>query len=177
MSRRAISGFTLTELVVAMGVGLFVTALSSGFVNRLLRTETSLLGELSLVVDLANLAAVMRADIERADPGGVVRPRRDCLLFRYRSPSGTYEAGGFRLDGGRLQRRTSGGCPPAGCRSCAGGRWTSLTDGGDWRVVVLDFRVEGRGSGPAIVEVVLAARRRYPPRVERRFVSRILVRG
>ncbi len=181
--RRREAGFTLSELVVAMALGLSVLALLLGYFVRLLEAETSLSGRLALDRDLAELASVMRSEIRRAvvleATGGrrFMRPKADCLLFHYRSVDGRIRVGGYRLRHGRVQRRTSAGCPAGACRGCGQGRWASLSEASAWRAMRLAFRLHGAGRDPVLVEVVVEARQARPPWAERRLDLRILARS
>ena len=178
--RPSAAGFTLSELVVAMGLGGFVLALLLGFLGRLITEETSLLGRLALDRELAELAAIMRSGIQRAvvprdarDGRFVLPDGGDCLLFRYRSSGGRTRAGGYRLRSGQVQRRTSADCRSGVCRRCRQGHWASLSDASSWRVTRLVFRLRELASGLVLVEVVIEARRRHPPWVERRLDLRV----
>lgn len=180
--RPVATGFTLSELVVAMGLGGFVLALLLGFLGRLFVEESSLAGRLAIDRDLSEISAVMRTEIRRAvSPDGgrrFVRPREDCLLFRYRSAEGRVRDGGYRIRRGLIQRRTSVACRSTACAtSCRRGRWVALNDAADWRTTRLAFRLRVIGTAGILVEIVIEGRRRHPPWITRRLDLRVLARG
>ncbi len=195
MSLAGQRGFTLTELVVAMALGLFVMMVLLAFLNRLLVTETRLLRGIRFEQELATMMSRMMADLRRAgyspqagrsgEAGaflGLVQPRRDCLLYRYAHRSGgrsrplAADYAGFRLERGRIQMRTSlKGCPSDRCLDCRRGRWVSLNDAKDWRVTELSFVLQQSAVGSLHVGITLRAEMPARPPLQRRLQSALIV--
>lgn len=184
------AGFTISELIVAMGLGLFVVAVLLGLLARLSQAEGRLLAEISLDRELDVIVTSLREELERPEAGltsmtsGSLRhvslPRADCLLYRdvQGSPSSPRTAyGGLRLNRGMLQKRTSARCPPTGCRDCRTGRWTALNDPNDWIVTSLTMRLRQGEAGVRLVELRLTGRRRLSPTLERGLRASFLVTG
>ncbi len=188
-------GFTLTELLVAMAIGLFVMAVLLGFLGRLLATETNMLRALSFQQELSAVMAKMVADLrrsgytplaKRADVAlkfiDIVQPREDCLLYRYAHRQGhqarplAADYAGFRLHHGRIQQRTSiKGCPSDDCHDCRRGRWSSLTDGQSWQVSKLVFSRHRGAVGQVRIDIVVQALTIHPPVLHWRLQAALVV--
>jgi len=167
----------LVELVIAMGLGLFLIAGLLSVMTHWLGADGRLLARSHLTQELGNALALMRRDIGRAGYWGrvgdasdgvngyegIVAPEPGCLLYRYdhrgddrNGVSSPDDMSGFRLKKGVLQYRTKNkACVRADCDRCDQGRWWALTDPKYLRVDALEFRLlETRREGLVTVRAV-----------------------
>ncbi|MBI1194879.1 MAG: hypothetical protein GC138_03400 [Gammaproteobacteria bacterium] len=162
----------LTELMVAMAIGLFLIAGLLAVMTHWLGVDGRLLARSRLNQELGGVLAVMRNEIGRAGfwgrsgnaPDavngyrGMLAPTQGCLLYRYDhqgdDPDGVPspdDMSGFRLKNGVLQYRSrTGACTQDACDGCELGIWSALTDPAFVRIERLDFGLERQTRGEAV---------------------------
>ncbi len=157
-------GFSLTELMAAIALGLFLVSGIAFMMFETARTSRQALFETHLRQTLTTVMSVMTGELRRAGywnrAGMSVDDLRhngyaalrlvtgNCLLYSYdqegNDADGLPDPGnrhGLRLSGGALQIKTSdpgcgGGAP---CESCNSGNWLALTDPQTVTITRLEF--------------------------------------
>jgi prepilin peptidase dependent protein B len=148
---RAHRGFSLTELMIAIALGLFLVSGIAFMMYESAKASRQALLEAHLRQTLMTVMSVMTGELRRAgywSRAGLsadllhngYAPLRlvagDCLLFSYDRESGDTDGlpapgdrHGLRLSNGALQIKTSDpGCGADLCESCNSGNWLALTD-------------------------------------------------
>lgn len=157
----ACRGHTLSELLIASTIGLFIIAgllhaymLHAGETRRLM-------AESQLRQALGAAATLITGELRRAGYWSRARetldgaandyaPIRiidgDCILYSYDRAAdsadgipGDDDRFGLRLRGGALQIKTSDGCGAGGCASCDSGVWWAMTDPASVLITSLAF--------------------------------------
>jgi type II secretory pathway component PulJ len=145
-------GHTLSELLIAAAIGLFILAGIAFMYAEFARANHRLLGEAQLRQALAAAGALVGGELRRAGywsrardtlGGNAVNgyaPLRivdgDCILYSYDKDRASADGRpreedrfGLRLADGALQLKTSDAhCDAADCASCASGTWWAMTD-------------------------------------------------
>lgn len=168
LSARRMRGHTLSELLIASSIGLFVLAGMVSMYAELSGASRRLQAETRLQQSLASAAAFVSGELRRAGywsrarhtlEGGAVNgyaplhlDGSDCVLYSYdRDRASTdgrpreQDQFGLRLSGGTLQVKTSdGACGASTCTRCDSGVWLAVTDPRALTVTALDFAAERR---------------------------------
>jgi len=167
----------LTELVIAMAIGLLLIAGLLVVMTHWIGADGRLLARSKLTQELGNVLVQMRREIERSGYWGragdvpdavngfqgIIVPKSDCLLYRYDhrgdDPDGIPsrdDMSGFRLKKGVLQYRSrSRSCVRADCDRCDRGSWWALTDPEFLRINALEFKLlETSQDGLATISAV-----------------------
>lgn len=157
----ACRGHTLSELLIASTIGLFIIAgllhvylLHAGETRRLM-------AESQLQRALGAAATLVTGELRRAGYWSRARETLDgaangyapiriiegeCVLYSYDRAAdsvdgipGDDDRFGLRLRGGALQMKTSDGCGADGCESCDSGVWWAMTDPANVLITTLAF--------------------------------------
>lgn len=178
-------GHTLSELLIASSIGLFVLAGTVFMYGASSAANHRLLAEARLQQALASAAAFVSAELRRAGYWSRARDALDgnavngyaplhivddgCVLYSYdrerASADGAPRAQdqfGLRLAGGALQVKTSDdGCATSTCASCDGGVWLAVTDPRALTVTELAFEAAHRERTLANGSIVVVRGIRY----------------
>lgn len=149
---RAHAGFSLTELLTASALGLFLMSGIAFMMFECAKASRQALLEAQLRQALVTMMSVIGGELRRAGywhraglaPGSVIGNAytpvhllaSDCLLYSYDQEGNnagsipdTGDRHGLRLSGGALQIKTSDtSCGAAPCTSCNSGNWLALND-------------------------------------------------
>lgn len=157
----ACRGHTLSELLVASAIGLFIIAgllhaymLHAGETRRLIAGDQlqRALGAAAMLItgELRRAGYWSRARETLDGAVNAYAPIRiidgDCVLYSYDRAAdsvdgipGEDERFGLRLRGGALQMKTSGGCGADDCADCDSGVWWAMSDPASVRITALAF--------------------------------------
>jgi len=137
------AGLTLIEMMIAMVLGLFVTAVIITVFSTNVRSSTENIKMIRLNQELRGVMTMMVDELKRAgysaDPSNSdfmddFNVSTTCLRYSYDENSDTIqdpdERFGFKLEGNTVKWTTSGGDPntPPTAPDCGTGIWTDITD-------------------------------------------------
>lgn len=160
---RACAGFSLTELMAASALGLFLVGGIAFMLLETAKASRQALLEAQLRQAMATAVTVVGGELRRAGywsgAGGTAgaplynghAPLQlvgdDCLLFGYDQENGSADGTpadgdrlGLRLVNGTLQIRTSSPACATPCTGCTGGNWFAVTDPQTVTITDLGFR-------------------------------------
>jgi len=137
------AGLTLIEMMIAMVLGLFVTAVIITVFSTNVRSNTANIKMIRLNQELRGVMTMMVDELKRAgysaDPSNSdfmddFNVSTTCLRYSYDENSDAIqdadERFGFKLEGNTVKWTTSGGDPntPPTAPDCGTGIWTDITD-------------------------------------------------
>jgi len=163
MTNQKQAGLTLIEMMIAMVLGLFVTAVIITVFSTNVRSSTENIKMIRLNQELRGVMTMMVDELKRSGYSGAptVSAFNDdfnisstCVRYAYDADSDAAEGDtdpennerfGFKLDGNIVKWTTSGGDPGStlGSPECGNGTWDSLSDTNIAFITTLDFDISG----------------------------------
>lgn len=173
-SGRAMRGFTLVEMMVAIVLGMLVVAAVLAFIFSLIRANSETVLSTRLNQELRATMAVISSELRRArsmdDPisavgqdGAVTNPysavdvaTAGCARYAYADPIATDDFRAIRLDDGRVLLARGAAAADAACDSAG----TALNSDA---IEVTSLTFSNPGGSARRIDVVLTGRLRNPP--------------